>query len=515
MKKPSDNIFRLVQSMTPAEKRYFKRHYASDQNITTELFDFINTLSAYDEEMVKSHFGSKVAKNLKVYKIQLNDLILKSLVSHHQKKNITSKIRVGLEETEILIEKQLYDQAGDRLSKAKKLAIKYEEFTYLIEIAMKEFRLFHMRHDRVGISQHPIFKEMEEYLEQLKHHRAFSELGHQLMDLTRQRNFEMLTSEEHDDLDRLISSDLLQIAPERLSFRSQLSRNALLSFLYRLLEDKEGSFRVRKDNVDLFQKYVQFKEAMPFNYIGVMRNYLNYCASENLREEAGVILEEAYRFIAKHKEVEIHLIHFYLIELELLFSSGQFLQIIQELEPKVKKHIKKHKIGEERILSLIYPLLVVSRMIHENYTESQAFLRELEAIKPKLPDARVTFFQLLELINHYESGDEFLIDRLISSWQRKKKGTDRSLITTPFYDDCLEFFKNVVRKPFDKIELAKKLYAKLPDYENSKDRVCESFFHYKLDWWLKAITIRKRFSETMKTGNFFLSGNKSSPKKDA
>ena len=81
MKKPSDNIFRLVQSMTPAEKRYFKRHYASDQNVTTDLFDFINTLSSYDEEAVKRHFGTKVAKNLKVYKIQLNDLVLKSLVS--------------------------------------------------------------------------------------------------------------------------------------------------------------------------------------------------------------------------------------------------------------------------------------------------------------------------------------------------------------------------------------------------------------------------------------------------
>ena len=75
MKTPKDNIFRLISAMTAAEKRYFKRHYSSDKNLLTELFDFINGMTSYREEAIKEHFSdSKLAKNLKVYKVQLSDL---------------------------------------------------------------------------------------------------------------------------------------------------------------------------------------------------------------------------------------------------------------------------------------------------------------------------------------------------------------------------------------------------------------------------------------------------------
>ena len=78
MKLATDNIFQLVQAMTASEKRYFKRHYASEKSVMTDLFDFINNMKEYDEEDVKKHFQhSKLAKNLKVYKVQLTELLLK------------------------------------------------------------------------------------------------------------------------------------------------------------------------------------------------------------------------------------------------------------------------------------------------------------------------------------------------------------------------------------------------------------------------------------------------------
>ncbi len=110
MKLPTDHIFKLVHAMTASEKRYFKRHYASETSLLTSLFDFINSMRQYDEEIVKAHFSdSKLSKNLKVYKVQLADLLLKSLVSYHSKNSVHSKIRIGLEEIEILFGKQLFE----------------------------------------------------------------------------------------------------------------------------------------------------------------------------------------------------------------------------------------------------------------------------------------------------------------------------------------------------------------------------------------------------------------------
>ncbi len=48
MKTPSDDIFRLIRSMTAAEKRYYKRHYASGKSLNTDLFNFLNGMNQYD-----------------------------------------------------------------------------------------------------------------------------------------------------------------------------------------------------------------------------------------------------------------------------------------------------------------------------------------------------------------------------------------------------------------------------------------------------------------------------------
>lgn len=501
MKKPNENLFRLIQAMSPAEKRYFKRHYASEQNITTVLFDFINSMSAYDEEALKKQLDSKVAKILKVYKVQLYDLILKSLVSYHQKKSVLSKIRAGLEEIDVLIEKQLHEQAGYRLLKLKQLALKYEEFTYLIELAQLEFQLFHMQHDRIGISKHPVFTEMKEYLGHLDHRHAFSVLGHQLMDTARNQQAKQLTEAEAKRLESVLESDLLQIPPAKLPFRAQLSRNTLLSFLYGLLQNEEGDLAVRKNNVDLFDLHPHFKQTMPFNYIGVLRNYLNYCVHHLITEEVQRVLDDVKAFVKKHKEMESHLIHFYYGELHLHFRLGHFAKVRQSLEPKINKHIKKYKLRSERILGLIYQPLIVVNLLQEDYVTAQQYFRDLEEVKPRLRETIVAFIHILELVSHCESGDYFLIDRSISSWQRRRASDPDYIDATPFYQDCLEFFKKVARNPYEKTEHAKTLFDRLSDYAGSGDQVFEDFRGHFLDRWLRAIVTRKSFAEKVEEEN--------------
>lgn len=86
MKKPKDYLHRLISSMKPSEKRYFKLHFGQSEGVLTELFDIINSLPEYDEELVKKRLSNKAGKNLKVYKIQLSDLLLKSLTLFNSKK---------------------------------------------------------------------------------------------------------------------------------------------------------------------------------------------------------------------------------------------------------------------------------------------------------------------------------------------------------------------------------------------------------------------------------------------
>ena len=73
MKKPSDHIFQLIRAMTPAEKRYFRRHYAPEDGQLIHLFEVANHLETCDEEHLKSRLDPPVAvsyTHLDVYKRQ-------------------------------------------------------------------------------------------------------------------------------------------------------------------------------------------------------------------------------------------------------------------------------------------------------------------------------------------------------------------------------------------------------------------------------------------------------------
>ena len=104
MKTPSAQLFHLIKKMSAAEKRFLKIHFSSVKSHLTELFDFVNAQDIYDEKVVKAHFSdSLISKNLKVYKVQLTELILRSQVAYHAKRTVRSQIRILLEEVDILI----------------------------------------------------------------------------------------------------------------------------------------------------------------------------------------------------------------------------------------------------------------------------------------------------------------------------------------------------------------------------------------------------------------------------
>ena len=138
MKTTTDKLFKLIKAMTPAEKRYFKRHYGSDSNKLTHLFNAINTQKSYDEEAIKELFKTKMASNLKVYKFQLEQLVIKSLASHRDQSSTAFKLRSGFAAFEILFDKNLLEMAAKQLDRIQQVcrqenALQYQELLFFAE----------------------------------------------------------------------------------------------------------------------------------------------------------------------------------------------------------------------------------------------------------------------------------------------------------------------------------------------------------------------------------------------
>ncbi|MEO1435512.1 MAG: hypothetical protein AAFV80_08245 [Bacteroidota bacterium] len=124
---PSSDLYDLIQTLTKAEKRYFRllasMNRRNGEHNCLKLFDEIEKMKTYDEQKLRRLFPKK---QLASTKYLLYDLLMKSLRQQHENKAIQANFDHYLQEVQILFQKGLYKQAERWLKKAKKLADRYQ-----------------------------------------------------------------------------------------------------------------------------------------------------------------------------------------------------------------------------------------------------------------------------------------------------------------------------------------------------------------------------------------------------
>src|SRR5687767_14666472 len=134
-KRPTNDLFLLIRSMTAPEKRYFKQYHS--RNIKgsgssfIKLFDAINRQEEYDE---KALVGSETyLSGFAQQKKHLYELIMRSLREYHTSSTPATRIRELVSNAGILKDKRLYKQSMDALSKAMKIAEETENYFAQVE----------------------------------------------------------------------------------------------------------------------------------------------------------------------------------------------------------------------------------------------------------------------------------------------------------------------------------------------------------------------------------------------
>lgn len=139
--KPSDELFKLIKSLSKSEKRFFKLSSTlqSGEKNYIKLFDAIERQNEYDEDEIKGIFKKETfIKHLPSEKNHLYKLILKSLRSFHSDNSVTSILQDEVKSIDILFDKALYGECAKVLTKAKKIAYKNERFYYLLQLINRE-----------------------------------------------------------------------------------------------------------------------------------------------------------------------------------------------------------------------------------------------------------------------------------------------------------------------------------------------------------------------------------------
>lgn len=140
-----DHVHRLIQSMSPAEKRGFKMHLSRNGQVTDRtqelLFDAIARMDRYDEAALLARFeGACFTRHFPITKRRLYQSILSSLEAFHADSSVDARLHRLVHQSEILHQRALYDDAMKVLRSARRIAERHQRIPALMTIREWERR---------------------------------------------------------------------------------------------------------------------------------------------------------------------------------------------------------------------------------------------------------------------------------------------------------------------------------------------------------------------------------------
>lgn len=281
--KSSDFLFRLIKAMSKGDRRNFKlyaRLQEGDKQYI-KLFDAIDRQQEYDEASILKQFeGERFTNQLSVAKNYLYNYILKTL--HIFRKDPKTELNAILHQVQILMGKNLFEQAQKLLRKAKHLADRQERFTEMLFILENERLLWQKREQS---------REFEAFIEQiqleeiatvkkisnLQAYTHYYDTVHRI--LLRSQNAR--DPEVRARIQAVLAEEAIQKEELALSVRARLRRFDVLVDCSRVLGDNADMRKHLLELISTYESNEDIRKEKSISYINALSNLAVVCYLED------------------------------------------------------------------------------------------------------------------------------------------------------------------------------------------------------------------------------------------
>lgn len=435
--KVSNHLFELIKSLTKSEKRYFKlfssRHTIGDENGYLKLFDFIDQMDSYQEDLIFMHFkGQALLNKFSITKARLYSNILRGLDSFYANTSVDAQIYRGMHSADILFDKGLYKQCEKLLVSVEKQAQKYERFNLLMEIKQKQKRLIEKElYTEIAAEQiNSMFFEEEKLMDEIS---TFSKLW-RIKSLVFQEinlNGNVRTVEATVKLKELVDH-IAGIDIRNYSAQVNHIYNHIYSAYYFSVNDLECSYYHLKSNLLLLERENEIFKNQPNLYFSLLTNIIYMATRLKLYGEAQDYLVRLKALSSEGKQQEtmdLDIKYFssaISLELFLLIEKGDFVQA-EELVPFI---VEAYRLYGDNINSL--RKAYIDFKVSIVYLSLGEFSKSLHWINKVLNEDKIDqkqdifcFAQLINLILHFELANDRFLPYAISSTKRYLKNRNR------------------------------------------------------------------------------------------
>jgi tetratricopeptide (TPR) repeat protein len=419
--KKQEHLYFLIQSLSPAEKRYFKIfsdiHGKEEKNYLL-LFDTLSKAKEYNEKIIKKKFNKKgFVNNFHVIKKELFDLILKSLANYHAANNARTHILQLMQQSHLLSQKGLDIVAQPLLLKAIDLAKKYFHYGLLLELyKLYNASLYTTNIDdkELAYIQHllkeksallPILQEENELQEMLS---LFKYEIQQQKKITSKPNAPLII-----DIEKILNNDEAKLQ----SFHSEnIFLVAAFLFYYRKgALDKaimygERAIKPFEKNTYLIQEYAS-------KYLQAVYNTaLCYLAIKQYKKSIETI--DKLMLIQSHElDIVINIFTHKYIVLTACYLSMENFEAVIALEDEIEAGMKQYnfKIEPYRLHALRFNLASAYFGLNK-FGKTISYLNKiLNTPKELLNEDIYVISELMFVLSHYELKNYELIRSLIKS----------------------------------------------------------------------------------------------------
>ncbi|TRX58458.1 hypothetical protein FNH22_14035 [Fulvivirga sp. M361] len=453
----------MIGSLTKAEKRYF-RLFSELQQGDKKYLELFNILEARMNGSDKDLRQLNCA-DISVTKNYLGKLILKSLKGYNEGKTKRSELLHLLLEIEILFHKELYDPCLDRIKKAEKIALKYENYTMLLELFGWKKRLLSALH---ATSAHAKIKEVmsreQQTLEKLNNLDQYNRLLYEVMDQDFSDRKSMLDYFDHP---------LLQDNSCAKSFGALTIYYHLIYMLHIVTSNPVNGQKALDALIETMESVPFRIEEDPSAYVTALNNSMGMML---YNKEAGAAVEvlkkirtipERYHLKQKQYTLKIF-IKTYNVELE-LYRDLKDWDKARALMSEIQRFLDIHIIPTNYLLSFYYQfayihfqckeyslsLTGINRIINDNFGTDRMDLQ--------------TYARFLFLMIHFELGNITLLKYAVENTRRFLRKRRSKLFA--FESVLLKFFSQLSTSlPYEYKERFEKLSSALFQGHSEKQR---------------------------------------------
>lgn len=424
----TDALFQLIKSLEKSEKRNFKlyvrRNSSTEDLKVIRLFDAMDKMEVYDENILLKKNKSIKKQQLSNIKAHLYKQILSSLRLIKNEDNIDIQLHEHMDFARILYNKGLYHQSLRVLDRMKEMAREHSQYTYLLQVLFfeKKIEALHITRSMQDRAD-SLANEVEETNRRLNMISKLSNLALQLYSWYI-KNGHARNEKDEKAVTSFFEEHVPPGADDAKTFYEKLYLYQTYCWYTFIRQDFLQYYRYTQRWVDLFEREKFMIDIETAHYIKGMHNLI----SAHFDLKNFVRFNETLQHFEKFSHSKLvnsninNLIQTFVYlntaKLNKHFMEGTFSEGLKQV-PHIMEKLKEYEIYLDRHRILIFYYKIASLYFGSgHYEKAIEYLNKIINWKVDLRTDLQCYSRLLHLIAHYELGNFQLLEYLIKSVYR-------------------------------------------------------------------------------------------------